>query len=89
MMSEDFYCPICGEKMIQRQGPNIKFWGCSMYPQCIGKRTLDGTVFGIDGETPAGLSDEAESWFNAGILDGMDYDEAREMALDWQRHEND
>lgn len=89
MMDNGYLCPICDADMVERQGPKIKFYGCSMYPQCKGKRTLDGAVFGVDDETPIGLSAEAEGWFNAGIADGMDYDEAKEMALDWQRHEND
>ena len=87
MIKEKYTCPICGEEMEERQGPNIKFYGCSNFPGCKGKRTLDGTVFGIDGEVPAGLTDDAERWFEAGIEEGMSYDEAREMALDWQRME--
>lgn len=87
MIGEEYTCPICGSEMIERQGPKIKFYGCSNFPRCVGKRTLDGTVFGLDGETPSGLTDDAESWFNAGIADGMSYDEARDMAFDWQRME--
>ena len=75
--------------MVERQGPKIKFYGCSMYPRCKGKRTLDGIVFGIDNESPTGLSEESERWFHAGVSEGMSYDEAKEMALDWQRHEKD
>ena len=82
-----FQCPICGEDMIERQGPKIKFYGCVKFPLCRGKRTLDGEVFGVDNEMPVGISGEAEDWFRAGIADGMDYDEAREMAFDWQRQE--
>lgn len=86
----DYSCPICGEDMIERQGPKIKFYGCSRFPDCIGKRTLDGEVFGIGGETPLGLEGEGEDWFRSGIRDGMSYDEAREMAFDWQHmEEND
>ena len=76
--------------MVERQGPNIKFYGCSNFPKCMGKRTLDGTVFGVDGESPAGLTYDAEGWFKVGLSDGMSYDEAREMAFDWQHmEEND
>lgn len=89
MYNDGYACPICGADMVKRQGPKIEFYGCNMYPGCKGKRTLDGTVFGFDGESPAGLSEESESWFYAGISEGMSYDEAREMAFDWQRHEND
>lgn len=89
MANEEYTCPICGADMVERQGRNKKFYGCSMYPRCKGKRALDGTVFGVDGESPAGLSEESESWFYAGISDGMSYDEAREMAFDWQKHEDD
>ena len=89
MANEEYTCPICGANMVERQGPKIKFYGCSMYPRCIGKRTLDGIVFGTDNESPAGLSEESEGWFYTGLSEGMSYDEAREMAFDWQRHEND
>lgn len=87
MSNIEYVCPICGEEMVERQGPKIRFYGCSNFPQCKGKRTLDGTVFGVDGEAPAGLNADAEGWFNAGISDGMSYDEARDMAWDWQRME--
>lgn len=51
------------------------------------KKTLDGVAFGIDGEAPVGLDKEGREWFYAGLADGMSYDEAKEMALDWQRQE--
>lgn len=35
------------------------------------------------------LSNEAASWAEAGIADGMSYYDAINMAWDWQRHEND
>ena len=89
MRNEGWTCPICNEDMIERQGPKIRFYGCSMYPRCKGKRTLDGKVFGVDDEIPVGLSEESEGWFHAGLSEGMSYDEAREMAFDWQRHEDD
>lgn len=89
MRDSDFApdCPICGEQMVERTGPKIKFYGCIRYPLCIGKRTLDGVAFGIDGEAPVGLDKEGREWFYAGLADGMSYDEAKEMALDWQRQE--
>ena len=35
------------------------------------------------------LSNESASWAEAGIADGMSYQDAIEMAWDWQRHEDD
>lgn len=35
------------------------------------------------------LSNEAAAWAVAGIIDGMSYQDAIDMAWDWQRHEND
>lgn len=83
-------CPLCGEQMVERTGPKIKFYGCIRYPLCKGKRTLDGVAFGIDGEkpeAPAWLDKEGRECFYAGLADGMSYEEAREMAFDWQRLE--
>lgn len=80
-------CPICSDSMVVRQGPKIRFYGCVRYPACKGKRTLDGEVFGMDDEVPDGLDAEGEGWFHTGIAEGMSYDEAREMAFDWQRQE--
>lgn len=31
-------CPKCGSQMLRRSGPYGKFWGCSRYPSCRGKR---------------------------------------------------
>lgn len=31
-------CPECGAKMTEREGPYGKFWGCSRFPLCRGKR---------------------------------------------------
>ncbi len=88
-MDESIICPICGSSMVERQGPKIKFWGCIRYPNCKGKRTMDGIVFGVDDEAPDGLDGEGERMFDIAIEEGMDYDEAREMAFDWQRHQDD
>lgn len=33
-------CPKCGQKMIVRDGPYSKFWGCPSYPKCHGIRKL-------------------------------------------------
>lgn len=85
MTNEGYLCPICESDMVERQGPKIKFYGCSMYPKCLGKRTMDGTVFGVDDETPLGLNDEGEDMFRIGLSEGRSYDEAKEMAFDWQR----
>jgi DNA topoisomerase-1 len=36
----DVECPKCGAPMVQRNGPNGLFLGCSRYPQCRGTRNL-------------------------------------------------
>lgn len=84
-MGEGYLCPICESEMVERQGPKIKFYGCSNFPRCIGKRTMDGAVFGVDGEIPLGLNDDGEDMFSIGLSEGRSYDEAKEMAFDWQR----
>ncbi|MFC1578238.1 hypothetical protein ACFL36_04415 [Thermodesulfobacteriota bacterium] len=33
-------CKKCGERMVIRGGNGAYFWGCSMFPQCWGKRWL-------------------------------------------------
>ncbi len=33
-------CPDCGATMTLRRGKFGAFWGCSMYPNCLGTRKL-------------------------------------------------
>ena len=33
-------CPICDNRMIIRTGPYGKFYGCTQYPSCKGKRKI-------------------------------------------------
>lgn len=35
-------CPICEAKMVPRNGPHGKFWGCPNYPKCKGTRDSMG-----------------------------------------------
>jgi DNA topoisomerase-1 len=37
-------CPLCGGKMIIREGKYGKFQGCSKYPKCRGMRKEDGSI---------------------------------------------
>ena len=99
-MEDEFYCPACGGKMVRRESSKRKgyyFLGCINFPDCTGKRTLDGEEFGqnydhsgydsAEYDSPAGISEDAERWFYAGMNDGMGYAGARDMAQEWQRQE--
>lgn len=35
-------CPICGQKMVEREGSLNLFWGCKGYPHCKGKLSMRG-----------------------------------------------
>lgn len=35
-------CPQCGLKLLVKQGPQKKFWGCRSYPDCRGKLGMRG-----------------------------------------------
>lgn len=35
-------CPQCGLKLLVKQGPQKKFWGCRSYPRCKGKLGMRG-----------------------------------------------
>lgn len=37
----DYYCEDCNKKLIIKNGKNGKFWGCSGYRNCPGKKTKD------------------------------------------------
>lgn len=37
-------CPICGAKMVARNGRSGTFLGCTRYPACHGCRHADGTI---------------------------------------------
>lgn len=80
-------CPICGDEMVLRQGPKVKFYGCCKFPDCIGKRDLNGNVFGCSEEEPYYINDIGSPVFQACIHDGFNYEEAAECAADWQRQE--
>lgn len=88
-----FTCPICGEDMVERKGKGTgySFYGCPNYPHCNGKRTLDGEVFGCESydDTPIGLSQESESWFNVARREGYSREDAEQIAQDWERHKDD
>ncbi|WP_427910336.1 topoisomerase DNA-binding C4 zinc finger domain-containing protein [Peribacillus muralis] len=34
------HCPVCDSKMIEREGKNGKFYGCSRFPSCRGTKKL-------------------------------------------------
>ncbi|MGG3662981.1 restriction endonuclease [Bacillus gobiensis] len=34
------HCPLCDAKMIEREGKNGKFYGCSRYPACRGTKNI-------------------------------------------------
>ena len=34
-------CPLCGSKMVVREGKYGQFFGCSLYPRCKGTRKID------------------------------------------------
>jgi hypothetical protein len=34
-------CPKCGRPMVLKKGPHGKFYGCSKYPDCKGKRNFE------------------------------------------------
>ena len=90
MVSEPSYiCPVCGSNMVLRRGPNTKFYGCESFPQsgCTGKRDLHGNAWGCYDETPFHLNDEGVSMFSILRKDGFSYEEASEIAADWQRQE--
>lgn len=38
----DILCPICKKEMIIKLARNGKFYSCSLYPKCIGARTMEG-----------------------------------------------
>ena len=42
-------CPKCGSSMVKRihKKTGTEFWGCSLYPDCLGKIVPTG-----EGETP-------------------------------------
>jgi len=33
-------CPVCGKSMSIRKGKFGSFWGCIMYPNCMGTRKI-------------------------------------------------
>ena len=35
-------CPECGKPMRRRRSDRGEFWGCSNYPQCRGRRSMEG-----------------------------------------------
>jgi len=37
-ISQAFTCPECGARMVIREGPYGKFYGCSKFPYCRGTR---------------------------------------------------
>ena len=41
-MIEETLCPKCGKRMTPRTSKHGKFWGCTDYPKCDGKRNADG-----------------------------------------------
>ena len=86
---QKFVCPVCGAAMVRRSGKKITFSGCSNYFKtgCIGKRSLEGEVWGCEEEEPYYLNEEGSSMFSTCIADGFDYEEAAEIAADWQRWE--
>lgn len=43
-METSFLCPECEEPMALRKGPFGQFLGCTRYPHCCGRRTIDGTA---------------------------------------------
>lgn len=40
----DMLCPTCNASMIIKLGKNGKFLSCSLYPECVGGRTIEGKV---------------------------------------------
>lgn len=52
-----------------------------------GKRDLNGKVIGYDFESPVGLDECGERMFNSCIEDRFDYEEAENIAREWQRLE--
>lgn len=89
MYEDEFECPVCGASMVKRSGPQKTFFGCTEYHRtgCVGKRDLHGKSWGCDTEEPYYLDDEGSSMFQACINDGFSYDEASEIAAEWQRQE--
>jgi hypothetical protein len=41
-IKDEYTCPICGEKMVLKEGKYGPFWGCSRFPECGGLRNLKG-----------------------------------------------
>lgn len=41
-------CPQCRRGMIRREGKFGKFWGCSSYPYCRGRRRKDDSIAAVE-----------------------------------------
>lgn len=88
-------CPLCGKEMVLRWGNHGKpFWGCVDYfPNeslggCLGKRNLDGSVSGIDGEYPNSLGPVGREMFDVlSSEDEMTFDERQEISEAWEHDE--
>ena len=44
-------CPDCHGPMVKLNGVHGEFWGCVIYPQCRGSRSLDLKATRSDGRT--------------------------------------